>query len=103
MLSDLVNALTDTQIPFAHFAWSVAPSGTYGTYGEDGENRLAGDNKTAERVMVVYVNLFTKDDSSTPRATIESALDGIPCAWYLNTVQFEDDTGYIHYEWACEV
>lgn len=102
-MTDLVNALNATQIPFAHFAWASAPTGTYGTYGEDGENRLAGDNKTAEKVMVVYVSLFTKDDSATPRETIENALDSAPCAWYLNTVQFEEDSGYIHYEWACEI
>ncbi len=102
-MNDLIAALNATGYDFAHFAWAHAPSGTYGTYSEDGENRLAGSNKTAENVLIVYVALFTKDDSSTPRTTIESALDGIPCAWYLNTVQFEEDTGYIHYEWVCEV
>lgn len=53
--------------------------------------------------MVVYVALFTKDDSSAPREAVEAAFESIPCAWYLNTVQFEQDTGYIHYEWAVEL
>lgn len=102
-MNELITALNETNYPFAHFAWAHAPSGTYGTYGEDGQNRLAGDNKTAEKVSVVYVSLFTKDDTGTPQTTVEAALDGIPCAWYLNTIQFEEDTGYIHYEWVCEV
>lgn len=102
-MNELVTALTATGYQFAHFAWAHAPSGTYGTYSEDSENRLAGNDKTAENALVVYVNLFTKDDTQTPRTTIENALDGIPCAWYLNTVQFEQETGYIHFEWVCEV
>jgi len=24
-------------------------------------------------------------------------------AWQLNSVQYEQDTGYIHYEWAFEI
>lgn len=100
-MNELIVALTSTGYDFAHFAWASAPSGTYGTYSEDGENRLAGDNRTAEMSMVIYVDLFTKDDSSTPRTTVESAFDGF--AWYLSTVQFEEDTGYIHYTWVVEV
>lgn len=102
-MTRLKQALDATGYPFAHFAWSHAPTGTYGTYGEDGENRLAGDNKTAEMAMVVYVALFTKDDSAAPREAVEAAFESIPCAWYLNTVQFEENTGYIHYEWAVEL
>ena len=49
------------------------------------------------------VDYFTRDDSGTPQATIEAALEGIPCAWYLNSVQLETDTGYIHYEWVFEI
>lgn len=102
-MNELVNALNATGYQFRHFAWAKAPEGTYGTYSEDSENRLAGSNQTAENVTVVYVALFTKDDTQTPRTTVENALDGIPCAWYLNTVQFEEETGYIHFEWVCEV
>ena len=102
-MNELESALTATGFPFAHFAWSRAPAGDYGTYSEDGENRLAGDDRSAEKALVVYVDLFTRDDSETPRETIEAALDGIRCAWYLNTVQYEDQTRYIHYEWVAEV
>lgn len=100
-MNTLKAALESTGYPFAHYAWASAPSGTYGTYAEDSSNRLTCDNRTAESAMVVYVNLFTKDDSDEPRMTVESAIDG-KFAWYLNTVQFEDDTGLIHYEWVIE-
>ena len=51
----------------------------------------------------MYVDLFTRDATDAPETAIEDALDGIPCAWYLNTVQYEDDTRYIHYEWVVEI
>ena len=49
------------------------------------------------------VDYFTRDDSGTPKTTVETALDGAGIAWYLNSVQLEEDTGYIHYEWVFEV
>lgn len=34
---------------------------------------------------------------------IPAALDGIGCAWYKNSTQYEEDTGLIHVEWVFEV
>ena len=102
MLSDLVTALDATKLPFAHFGWSKAPAGDYGVYAEDGANDLNADDLHAEKVTQGTVDYFTRDDSGAPQETIEAALDGV-CAWYLNSVQFEDDTGYIHYEWVFEI
>lgn len=103
MIADLIDALAHTGYKFAHYAWSKPPADTYGTYSEEDENNLKADNRAAEKVLRVYINLFTKDDSGTPRTTIEAILDGGLYAWVLNTMQFEADTGYIHYEWICEV
>lgn len=102
MLSDLVTALDATKLAFAHFGWSKAPAGDYGVYAEDGANDLNADDVHAEKVVQGTVDYFTRDDSGAPQATIEAALEGV-CAWYLNSVQFEEDTGYIHYEWVFEI
>lgn len=101
-MDELATALTNTGLPFAHFGWSKAPSGDYGVYAEDGANDLIAGNKHVEKVLQGTVDYFTRDDSGTPKATIEAALDSVPVAWYLNSVQFENDTGYIHYEWVFE-
>lgn len=102
MLSDLVTALDATKLAFAHFGWSKAPAGDYGVYAEDGANDLNADDIHAEKAVQGTVDYFTRDDSGTPQATIEAALEGV-CAWYLESVQFEEDTGYIHYEWVFEI
>lgn len=101
MLSDLVTALDATKLAFAHFGWSKAPAGDYGVYAEDGANDLNADDVHAEKVTQGTVDYFTRDDSGAPQETIERRVEGV-CAWYLNSVQFEEDTGYIHYEWVFE-
>lgn len=101
-MDELATALTNTGLSFAHFGWSKAPSGDYGVYAEDGANDLIAGNKHVEKVLQGTVDYFTRDDSGTPKATIEAALDSVPAAWYLSSIQFESDTGYIHYEWVFE-
>lgn len=101
-MDELINALTATGYQFAHFGWSKAPTGDYGVYAEDGANDLIAGNKHVEKVLQGTVDYFTRDDSGYPKIVIELALDSVPVAWYLNSIQFEEDTGYIHYEWVWE-
>ena len=101
MLDALRDALNATGYRFAHFGWSKAPEGDWGVYAEDGANDLASDDAHAERAIEGTVDYFTRDDSGAPQIVIEAALDAVPSvAWRLNSVQFEQDTGYIHYEWV---
>lgn len=97
-------------LPFAHFAWSSAPSGDYGVYGEDlGTNQFDADDRYAERTIRGSVDWFTRTDDLTAFNAIESCFKNIQnegkghFAWYLNTIQYEDDTHFIHYEWIVEV
>lgn len=103
MLEQLVNALAATGYQFAHHAWSNAPAGDYGTYSEDSGNDLLCDGVHGERGTDCWVHYFTRDDTEAPRETIEAALNSIPVSWYLNSVQYENDTGFIHYEWGVGV
>lgn len=102
-MDELATALTNTGLSFAHFGWSKAPAGDYGVYAEDGANDLIAGNVHIEKVLQGTVDYFTRDDSGAPKATIEAALESVPVAYYLNSVQFESDSGYIHYEWVFEV
>lgn len=104
MLELIRAALDGTGYPFAHFGWSTAPEGDYGVYAEDGENVLYASDQHAETALTGTVDLFTRDHSDGPRQAVETALAAVPaCAWYLSSVQYESDTGYIHLEWAFEV
>lgn len=102
-VDELGTALNGTTYSFAHHAWSHAPSGDYGVYAEDSADDFLADGGHAEKAMEVTVDLFTRDDSFTPQNVIEGVLEDLDVPYYLNSVQYEDDTGYIHYEWIVAV
>lgn len=95
--------LNETGYKFAHYGWSIAPEGDYGVWAEDGANDLEADNVHAEKSTEGTIDYFTRDDSGTPQRNIEAALDCGYIAWYLNSIQFENDTGFIHYEWVYQI
>lgn len=105
-LDTLKSALDTTGLPFAHYAWATNAkelTRDYGVYAEDGANDLIAGDVHSERAIQGTVDYYTRDDTGTPKTTIETALNNGKIAWYLNSTQFEDDTGYIHYEWVFEV
>ena len=85
---------------FAAYAWSHAPSGDYGVIAIDGQNALRAGDVTAEKVPEGTIDWFCRDPDSTMPESIESLLDSMGASWYLNSVQYETDTGFIHYEWV---
>lgn len=101
-MNDLIAALLDTGYPFAHFFWAHAPSGTYGVYSESDTDFFSVDNINGESLTKGTVDLFTMDDSSTPKAAVEAAFDslGDHCKYRLTALIIEQDSGYIHYEWG---
>ena len=98
------------KLPFAHMAWSSAPAGDYGVYGEDfGDNQFNADGRYGERAIRGSVDWFTRTDDLTAFNAIETCFKDIQnteqgvFSWYLNTVQYEDNTHFLHYEWIVEV
>jgi len=99
-LNDLKTALDGTGYKFAHHAWSKAPAGDYGVYAEEGANDLLANGEHIEKAINGYIDYFTRDDSLTPKRTIEAVLHELGIPWSLNTISYEQDTGFIHYEWT---
>lgn len=71
-------------------------------WAEEGLNPLHADGDTVEGALRGTLDYFT------PRE-IDPMIDAIPLrfremglAWSLLSVQFEDDTGLVHWEWAWE-
>ena len=103
MFDALVTALEATGYPFAHFGWSHGPDGTYGCWNEERAEDLVANGRHIERGTVVKVDLFTRDDSATPRTTVETALNSLPFPWRLDDINYERETGLIHYLWVVGV
>ena len=103
MFDALVTALESTGYVWAHHGWSKAPDTTYGVWSEDRGADFVANGHHAERGTPVIVDLFTRDDSPTPRMTVETTLNALPCPWRLDSIQFEVETGRVHYQWAVSV
>lgn len=82
------------------------PSGTFPVviWQEDFEaNSFDSDNCKVEQAMHGTVDYYTKTEYDPNVDVIQTALLGYGCAWRVNSVQYEDETGLIHYEWEFEV
>ena len=75
----------------------------YMVWMEDGDNDLLASNIHAERCFTGTTDLFTKAENDPLVAAIPQALERIGASYYLNGVDYEDDTGLIHFEWVWEV
>lgn len=76
----------------------------YFVWQEDGSDNFLADNRHAEKAMTGTTDLFTKTEFDPWREALEAQMDADPAiAWSLNSVQFEPDTGFWHYEWVWTV
>lgn len=80
-----------------------AASPPYLVWAEDGANDFTADGRHRERAWQGTIDLYTRDEDDGLIGAVSKALDGTPAAWYLNSVQYEEETGLIHYEWVFEV
>lgn len=96
-------------IPFREGGWFAdgqrrTPAPPYGAYALDGSAAdLWGDDRMTERALSGTVDLFTADDGAAGCALVEQALDACRVSWYMNSIQYESDTGLTHHEWVFEV
>ena len=79
-------------------------SNRYFVWQEDGSNDLTVDNVHGESAVTGTTDLFTKREFDPWKDAFETSLNSNPdIAWRLNSVQFEKDTGFWHYEWVWSV
>lgn len=82
---------------FRAFAWSHAPQDNYGVVSQDGRNDMVSHIETSQTGTIDW---FSRDPESPIPATVEQILGGLGVSWYMNSLQYEDDTGFLHWEWV---
>ena len=76
----------------------------YIVWAEDSESAsLSADNQKQIQVIQGTIDYFTKKDKDVAVDEIQEALKAEKVSFYLNSVQYEEETGYIHYEWVWEM
>lgn len=83
---------------------AVKKTDQYIVWAEDSEgSSVEGDDQKANQSIQGTIDYFTKKDMDEKVDEIQAALTNACISFYLNSVQYEDETGYIHYEWVFEV
>lgn len=83
--------------------WRSAPKGVkaYIVWAEDEEaNSLNGNNRKLEQGIHGTIDYFTKTEFDEVVDNIQDGLNDLEnVSWRINSIQFEDETLFIHHEW----
>lgn len=79
-------------------------SDKYIVWAESGEaDSLEADNHKQEQTIGGTIDYFTKTDFDPNIDAIQNVMKSAEISFFLESVQYEEETGYIHYEWKFEV
>lgn len=75
----------------------------YFVWQEEGRDDLEANNRHVEKGQRGRTNLYTKIEFDPWKDDFERSLDSAGIAWRLNSSQYEEGTGFWHYEWIWAV
>lgn len=105
MYDALFTALKATGIPFVEYAWQNAPqTSSYGVISLDMQkSALWADGRRNEHTLEGSVDLFERGTPRADFALVDAVMQESGLPFRLNSIQYEEDTGLLHYEWVFEV
>ena len=92
-------------VSLTEYEWKTRPNGNFGTVQLDFEAADdIGDDQKIDRAWEGSVDLFTHGKEMMIVAAVETALESV-CggSWYLNSEQYETDTGLVHREFVFQI
>ena len=97
------DALTGLKVSVFHYRRrKMQPP--FAVWQEDGEgDSLHTGNRKTEQVITGTLDYFTLTEYDDVIDQIQDALNASCTAWRLESVQYEEETNMIHYEWAWEL
>ena len=103
MVRDELNKIEGAQ--FFHYRRNPKVKSEYGVWMEIGENTAFNANNTkAEQQIGGTLDYYTLIEFNPVIDEIQAALERLTVgAWALESVQYEDETNLIHYEWTFSV
>lgn len=93
------NALLTVTTNVGHYE-ALKKTDRYIVWAEDGQfDALWSDDRMGVQIVEGTVDYFTRMEDDPNVDDIQAALN-LVCMWRLSSVQYEDDTRYIHWEWV---
>lgn len=100
-LQPIRDALLTVGVPVHHFSACKGEKAPYLVWAEDSAGPdVHADGGLAEETLEGTVDYFTRQEYDPVYERVGPALEEIGAACYLNSIQYEADTGLIHYEWV---
>lgn len=72
-------------------------------WAEEGADALNADGNAAEQALRGTLDYFTPQDIDPMIDRIQKQFRAMGLGWSLESVQYEQDTGLVHWEWTWEV
>lgn len=83
---------------------AVEKNDQYIVWAEDSEgSSVEGDDRKTNQSIQGTIDYFTRIEFDPMVDRIQEALRDAKISFYINSVQYEEETKYIHYEWVWEV
>ena len=98
--NDIKTALLTLTPEVYHYFARANNRMAYVVWQEDSTQNFYGDNRTAEHGWSMSVDLFTKTENDPLMESIPELFDGLGVPYRVESVDYEDDTEYIHVTWA---
>lgn len=97
--------LEELYIPFLELPCDVShyrrlAKKRYVVWSETGEeNSFSADNKKKEQQLTGIVDFFTPREFDNIADMIQKILNNQEIGWTLDSIQYEEETNLIHYQW----
>lgn len=99
-LKKVRDALHKTGVPVFHYRRPNNKPLRYIIWQEDGSNTdMWADNHMKEQQLHGTIDLYTTMEYDEGIDLVQEELNGVMVGWSLTTVDYEDETNLIHYEW----
>ncbi len=101
-LQEIRDFLLEITLNVYHYkAWQQHD--TYIVWAEDTEaDAVHGDNRKVKQILDVTIDVFTKTEYDPIIEQLQQAFNDRGIPFELLSIQYEDDTGYIHYEYLIQ-
>ncbi|MEA4876024.1 hypothetical protein [Anaerorhabdus sp.] len=102
-LDKLIEALTSVTDKVYHFQKNGHDNEQYLVWSEEYIRNSYAKDEVIHQVIVGTIDFFTKTEFDPMVSDIEKALKSASICYRMNSIQNEDETGFIHYEWVFEI
>lgn len=95
-------------VPVTYHYWRPQMNPPFCVWAEDGEDgSFYADNTKAEQVLTGYVDYYTLTEYDPAVDTIQETMfelqTNLAFGWALSSVDFDEETNLIHYQWTWSV